>query len=107
MFVGADRVDHYCPKCYNTYIHNNKEPEMIKQFVQVSAHRDSNNFAHCSNLSLMADRDMSATQALHYLQVMADDYAQRGYAVEWIREDWDAAYEEMYGDLFESRAVFN
>jgi hypothetical protein len=38
---------------------------------------------------------------------MADDYAQRGYAVEWIREDWDAAYEEMYGDLFESRAVFN
>jgi hypothetical protein len=80
---------------------------MIKQFVQVSAHKDSNNFAHCSNLSLMADRDMSATQALHYLQVMADDYAQRGYAVEWIREDWDAAYEEMYGDLFESRAVFN
>jgi len=63
---------------------------MIKQFVQVSAHKDSNNFAHCSNLSLMAD-----------------DYAQRGYAVEWIREDWDAAYEEMYGDLFESRAVFN
>ena len=80
---------------------------MIKQFVQVSAHRDSNNFAHCSNLSLMADCDMSATQALHYLQVMADDYAQLGYVIEWIREDWDAAYEEMYGDLFESRAVFN
>jgi len=37
---------------------------MIKQFVQVSAHKDSNNFAHCSNLSLMADRGMSATQAL-------------------------------------------
>jgi hypothetical protein len=55
----------------------------------------------------MADRDMSATQALHYLQVMADDYAQRGYVIEWIREDWDAAYEEMYGDLFESRAVLN
>ena len=80
---------------------------MIKQFVQVSAHRDSGNFAHCSNLSLMADRNMSATQALHYLQVMADDYAQRGYAIEWIREDFDAVYEEMYGDLFESRAAFN
>ena len=80
---------------------------MIKQFVQVSAHKDSNNFAHCSNLSLMADRNMNATQALHYLQDLADEYALNGYAIEWIREDWDAAYEEMYGDLFESRAVFN
>jgi len=55
----------------------------------------------------MADCDMSATQALHYLQVMADDYAQLGYVIEWIREDWDAAYEEMYGDLFECSTVFN
>ena len=73
---------------------------MTKQFVQVSAHRDSNNFAHCSNLSLMADRDMNAEQALRYLQVMAVDYAQRGYRVEWIRENWDPFYEQMYGDLF-------
>ena len=73
---------------------------MIKQFVQVSAHRDSNNFAHCSNLSLIADRDMNAEQALRYLQVMADDYAQRGYRVEWIREEWDPLHEQMYGDLF-------
>ena len=73
---------------------------MTKQFVQVSAHKDSNNFAHCSNLSLMADRDMSAAQALRYLQVMADDYALDGYTVEWIREDFDAVYEEMYGELF-------
>jgi hypothetical protein len=73
---------------------------MTKQFVQVSAHKDSNNFAHCSNLSLMADRNMSATQALHYLHVMADVYAQRGYTIEWIREDFDAAYEVMYGELF-------
>ena len=73
---------------------------MTKHFVQVSAHRDSNNFAHCSNLSLMADRDMSAIQAQRYLQVMADDYAQRGYTIEWIREDFDAVDEEMYGELF-------
>ena len=73
---------------------------MIKQFVQVSAHRDSNNFAHCSNLSLMADRNMNVEQALRYLQVMADDYAQRGYRVEWIREEWDPLHEQMYGDLF-------
>lgn len=80
---------------------------MIKQFVQVSAHKDSNNFAHCSNLSLMANEKLTATQALRYLQVMADEHALNGYAIEWIREDWDSAYEEMYGNLFESRVVLN
>ena len=73
---------------------------MIKQFVQVSAHKDSNNFAHCSNLSLMANQGLTAKQALRHLQVMADDYALNGYKIEWIREDFDAAYEEMYSDLF-------
>jgi hypothetical protein len=73
---------------------------MIKQFVQVSAHKDSNNFAHCSNLSLMADEKLTAEQALRYLQDMADDYAQRGYTVEWIRNDFDSLDEEIYGDLF-------
>jgi hypothetical protein len=73
---------------------------MIKQFVQVSAHKDSNNFAHCSNLSLMANQQLTAKQALRHLQVMADDYALNGYSIEWIREDFDAVYEEMYGELF-------
>jgi len=73
---------------------------MTKQFVQVSARKDSNNFAYCSNLSLMADQGMTATQALRELQVMADEYALNGYTIEWIREDFDAAYEEMYGELF-------
>jgi adenine C2-methylase RlmN of 23S rRNA A2503 and tRNA A37 len=73
---------------------------MIKQFVQVSAHKDSNNFAHCSNLSLMADEKLTAEQALRYLQDMADDYAQRGYTVEWIRNDFDSLDEEIYGELF-------
>ena len=73
---------------------------MTKQFVQVSAHKDSNNFAHCSNLSLMADRDMNAEQALRYLQAMADQYALKGYTIEWIREEWDPLYEQMYGELF-------
>jgi len=41
------------------------------------------------------------------MQGLADQYAQRGYAVEWIREDWDAVYEEMYGDLFESCVALN
>ena len=73
---------------------------MTKQFVQVSAHKDSNNFAHCSNLSLMANEGLTAEQALRHLQVMADDYALNGYAIEWITEDFDQAYEEMYGELF-------
>jgi hypothetical protein len=73
---------------------------MTKQFVQVSAHKDSNNFAHCSNLSLMANQNLTAKQALRHLQVMADEYALNGYKIEWIHEDFDAVYEEMYGELF-------
>jgi hypothetical protein len=73
---------------------------MTKQFVQVSAHKDSNNFAHCSNLSLMANEGLNSDQALRKLQVMADEYALNGYTIEWIREDFDAIYDEMYGELF-------
>jgi hypothetical protein len=73
---------------------------MTKQFIQVSAHKDSNNFAHWSNLSLMASMGLTAEQALRRLQAMADNYAENGYTIEWIREDFDAAYEELYGDLF-------
>jgi hypothetical protein len=73
---------------------------MTKQFVQVSAHKDSNNFAHWSNLSLMASMGLTAEQALRRLQAMADNYAENGYTIEWIREDFDAAYEELYGELF-------
>jgi hypothetical protein len=73
---------------------------MTKQFVQVSARKDSNNFAHCSNLSLMANEGLTSDQALRKLQVMADEYALNGYEIEWIRNDFDAVEEEMYGDLF-------
>jgi hypothetical protein len=73
---------------------------MTKQFIQVSARKDSNNFAHLSNLSLMANSNMTAAQALTYLNIMADVYADNGYTIEWIREDFDAVYEEMYGELF-------
>jgi len=73
---------------------------MTKQFIQVSARKDSNNFAHLSNLSLMANSNMTAAQAQTYLNIMADVYTDHGYTVEWIREDFDAVYEEMYGDLF-------
>ena len=73
---------------------------MTKQFVQVSAHKDSNNFMHCSNLSLMANQKLTAKQALREMQVMADEYSLNGYQIEWISEDFDAIYEEMYGELF-------
>jgi hypothetical protein len=73
---------------------------MTKQFVQVSAQKDSNNFAHCSNLSLMANEGLTSDQALRKLQAMADEYALNGYEIEWIRNDFDSVEEEMYGDLF-------
>ena len=73
---------------------------MIKQFVQVSAHKDSNNFAHCSNLSLMSNQGLTAEQASDQLQAMADEYQSKGYTIEWIRNDFDSQDEELYGDLF-------
>ncbi len=73
---------------------------MKKQFVQVSAHKDSNNFMHCSNLSLMANKNLSDTQALSELKFLANQYASKGYSIEWIYEDFDDAYEEMFGELF-------
>jgi hypothetical protein len=58
---------------------------MIKQFVQVSAHKDSNNiFWIPANLSLMANQKLTSQQALYELQAMADSYAQQGYTIEWI-----------------------
>ena len=73
---------------------------MTKQFIQVSAQKDSNNFMYCSNLNLMADEGMTAQQALVKLQGLADEYALKGYNIHWIREDFDPVDEEMYGDLF-------
>lgn len=72
---------------------------MTKQFVQVSASKDSNNFAHCSNLSLMAYEGLNYDQALRKLQVMADEYSLNGYAIEWTRYDFDSVDKEIYGDL--------
>ena len=71
---------------------------MIKQFVQVSAHKDSNNFAHCSNLSLMS-QGLSYNQSLRKLQVMADEYALNGYKIEWITQALDPIELEMYADI--------
>jgi hypothetical protein len=73
---------------------------MTKQFVQVSASKDSNNFMHCSNLSIMAYDGLNADQALRKLQEMADEYGAKGYDIKWTRSDFDAIDEEMYGDLF-------
>ncbi len=73
---------------------------MTKQFIQVSAQKDSNNFMYCSNLNLMADEGMTAQQALDKLQGLADEYALKGYKIHWIREDFDPVDEVMYGDLF-------
>jgi hypothetical protein len=73
---------------------------MTKQFVQVSAHKDSNNFMHCSNLSIMAYDGMTTDQALCKLQEMADEYASKGYTIQWTFQDFDAIDEEMYGELF-------
>jgi hypothetical protein len=73
---------------------------MVKQFIQMSASKDSNNFAHCSNLSIMAYDGLTADQALSKLQEMAAEYTTKGYTIQWTFQDFDAIDEEMYGDLF-------
>jgi hypothetical protein len=73
---------------------------MTNQFVQVSASKDSNNVLHCSNLSIMAYDGMTADQALCKLQDMANEYALKGYSIQWTFQDFDAIDEEMYGELF-------
>ena len=70
------------------------------QFIQVSAHKDSNNFMHCSNLSLMANQKITANQALVELQRMATEYTSLGYTIEWTHYEFDSVDEEIYGELF-------
>jgi hypothetical protein len=71
-----------------------------RQFIQVSAHKDSNNFMHCSNLSLMASDKLSPSMALAELEKMAIEYESNGYVINWIYQEFDSIDEEMYGDLF-------
>jgi hypothetical protein len=71
-----------------------------KRFIQVSAHKDSNNFMYCSNLSLMASDNLSPSMALAELEKMAQEYSSKGYTIEWIQKDFDEFDEEFYGDLF-------
>jgi hypothetical protein len=71
-----------------------------RQFIQVSAHKDSNNFMHCSNLSLMASDKLSPSMALAELEKMASEYESNGYVINWIYQEFDSVDEEMYGDLF-------
>ena len=71
-----------------------------RQFIQVSAYKDSNNFMHCSNFSLMANQKLSPSMALAELEKMASEYASSGYTIEWIYQDLDAFDEEYYGEFF-------
>lgn len=74
---------------------------MSYEFVQVTARKDNGDFALCSNLSLMDYQKMTPKQALRHLQVMADEYALNGYAVEWTREVMDEVEAEIWGPLFD------
>lgn len=83
----------------------NTTKQSIRQFIQVSAHKDSNNFMYCSNLSLMASDKLSPSMALAELEKMASEYSSLGYSIEWIYQDFDSFDEEYYGHLFEGENV--
>lgn len=71
-----------------------------RQFIQVSAHKDSKNFMHCSNVSLMANEKLSPSMALVELEKMATEYESNGYVINWIYQEFDAFDEEYYSHLF-------
>lgn len=76
---------------------------MIYEFIQVSARKDSNNFACCSNISLMDNQRMTPAQAEQALFKMAGEYAAKGYNVEWIREELGEHELECYAPLFDGK----
>lgn len=84
---------------------NTTTKQSARRFIQVSAHKDSNNFMHCSNLSLMASDKLSPSMALAELEKMASEYASLGYSIEWIYQEFDAFDEEYYSHLFEGDNV--
>lgn len=78
---------------------------MTYEFVQVTATKANGDFALCSNLSLMDNQGLTPKQALRELQVMADEYAAKGYNIEWTREVMDEVEIEMWGPLFDGTAA--
>ena len=73
---------------------------MSYPFIQVTARKDSNNFACCSNLSFMDNQNMTPEQAEMALVKMAGEYAAKGYNVEWIREEMHEDEVEFWAPLF-------
>ena len=70
-------------------------------FIQVTARKDSDNFAMCSNLSLMDHQGMTPEQAEKELERMASEYSAKGYTIEWTREEMAGVDLEMWAPLFE------
>lgn len=70
---------------------------MKYEFVQMTARKDTGDFACCSNLSLMDSEGLSPAQALAKLERMAERYGWSGYSIEWIREEMPAEEVEPWG----------
>lgn len=86
---------------------------MSYPFIQVTARKDSDNFACASNLSFMDHQRLTPEQAEQALVKMAGEYASKGYNVEWIREElhqdevpfWAPLFEQDRGSASASRFV--
>lgn len=76
---------------------------MKAEWIQVTATKDSSNWAICSNTALM-ENGLDPTQALGKLRAMAAEYAGKGYSIQWDREPLSSYDLELYGDLFAAEA---
>jgi len=73
--------------------------KMNHEFIQITAIRDEDLF-FCSNLGLMDSQKIDADSALERLCVLAAEYTDQGYQVDWIREQYRSIDLLEHGELF-------
>jgi hypothetical protein len=73
--------------------------KMNHEFIQITAALDEDLF-FCSNLGLMDSQKIDADSALERLCILAAEYTDQGYRVDWIREQYRSIDLLEHGELF-------
>ena len=75
------------------------------KLIQVTATKGEN-FALCSNLSLMDSQKLTPEAAVTHLENMAASYAKLGYNILWTVEDMGDDEVAIWGELFDRAAAY-
>jgi hypothetical protein len=74
--------------------------KMNQEFIQITATKDAEDLFFCSNLGLMDSQKIDADSALERLCILAAEYTDQGYRVDWIREQYRSIDVLEHGELF-------